>query len=78
MECQWDSTKTARLTNSNGYAKIDICLISEIHITQESYLKLRGYEVHHRTHPNNTTRGVSVVTLKKHIYHYEEIKYQIE
>lgn len=58
--------------------KIDICLISETHFTRETYLKLRGYQVYHTTHPSNSARGGSAVIVKQHIYHHEEFNYQTE
>jgi hypothetical protein len=54
--------------------KIDVCLISETHITRESCIKLQGFGVYHTTHPNNCARGGSAVIIKEEISHHEDIK----
>lgn len=55
--------------------KIDICLVSETHLTNQNYLKLRGYSIYVTVHPENTARGGSAVIVKDNIKHYEEQKY---
>lgn len=53
--------------------KIDICLLSETHLTTQSHIKIRGYEVHSAVHPNNNARGGSAVIIKKDIkYHLQQ------
>lgn len=52
--------------------KIDICLLSETHLTTQSHIKIRGYEVHSAVHPNNNARGGSAVIIKK------DIKYDLQ
>lgn len=47
--------------------KIDICLLSETHLTTQTHLKLRGYETHSAIHPNNNARGGSAVIIRKGI-----------
>lgn len=37
--------------------KIDVCLISETHLTNENYIKIRGYQVYYTVHPSNKARG---------------------
>lgn len=51
---------------------VDICLISETHFTNHSYLKIKGYEVYHTSHPENQAKGGSAVVIKKSIDHFEE------
>ena len=58
--------------------KIDVCLISEMHFTRESYLKLRGIEVYHTIHPSNCARGGSAVIIKTKILHHEDVKIEKE
>lgn len=55
--------------------KIDVCLISETHFTNHSYIKLKGYEVYHTLHPDNRARGGSAIIIKESVKHYEEAKY---
>jgi exonuclease III len=47
--------------------KIDICLISETHLTRQSYLSFRGYNFYHTIHPSNTARGGSAIIIKSNI-----------
>jgi hypothetical protein len=58
--------------------KIDVCLISETHFTQESYLKLRAFEVYHTIHPSNCARGGSAVIVKTEISHHVDIQIEKE
>ena len=58
--------------------KIDICLVSETHFTNESYIKLKGYCVYHTIHPSNTARGGSAVIIRKNIQHFEDISINTE
>jgi exonuclease III len=58
--------------------KIDLCLISETHVTRESYIKLRGFDVCHTMHPNICARGGSDVNIKKEISLHEDIKIEKE
>lgn len=51
---------------------IDICLVSETHMTNQSYLKIRGYKTYHTIHPDNQAKGGSAVIIKENINHYEE------
>lgn len=57
--------------------KIDICLISESHLTKENHININGYKVYHTIHPNNTTRGGSAVIIKNNVKHCEDVKYEI-
>lgn len=52
--------------------KIDICLISETHLTTESYIIFRGYNFYHTIHPSNAARGGSTLIIKNNISHYKE------
>lgn len=58
--------------------KIDICLISETHFTNESYIRFKGYKVYHTTHPQNAARGGSAVIIRDVIMHHEELGYRTE
>lgn len=55
--------------------KIDICLISETHFTNENKITIPEYSIYHTAHPLNTARGGSAVIIKSIIEHYEENKY---
>ena len=79
------STLRILIWNANGLAhhvpeleiflnleKIDICLISESHLTETSFIKIRDYECYHAIHPGGKARGGSTVIVKKNIKHYEE------
>lgn len=57
---------------------IDVCLISETHLTKQSLIKFRGYKIYHTIHPNNSARGGSAVIIKENMEHHEEAKYQTE
>lgn len=52
---------------------IDICLISETHFTNESFIKFKGYKVYHTNHPENAARGGSAVIIKDSIMHHQEM-----
>ena len=54
---------------------IDICLISETHLTKESFIRFKNYSTYHSIHPANTARGGSAVIIKNNIKHFEEEKY---
>lgn len=58
--------------------KIDICFISETHLTKHSYLKLSGYNVHHIYHPDNQAHGGSAIIIKNNIKYNEEINLQLD
>lgn len=58
--------------------KIDVCLISETHFTQQSFIKMRGYQMYHTIHPLNSARGGAAVIVKNSISHYEESGVQTE
>jgi exonuclease III len=45
--------------------KIDICLIAEIHLTNQNYITFNGYIVYMTSHPANTSRGGSAIIIKK-------------
>lgn len=48
---------------------IDICLISETHMTDQSYLKIRRFKVYHTPHPENKAFGGSAILIKESISH---------
>lgn len=43
---------------------IDVCLISETHLTNQSYLKIKGYTVYHTTHPATKQEAVVQLSLR--------------
>lgn len=55
------------LLNSQG---IDICLLTETHLTNEC-LNIRGYKVYNSICPGNTARGGSSIIIKDTIDHFE-------
>jgi exonuclease III len=58
-----------------GTENIDICLISETHFTEESFVRFKKYITYHTIHPANTARGGSAVIIRNNIKHFEEEKY---
>lgn len=52
--------------------KIDIGLISETHLTNQTYINFKGYNFYHTPHPSNNARGGSAIIVKNNITHYEE------
>ena len=54
--------------------KIDICLISETHFTNGSYMKFHNYVTYHTVHPANKGRGGSAIIIRENIKHWEEEK----
>lgn len=55
--------------------KLDVCLISETHITDKVYPRIKGYTIYHTPHPDDKSRGGSAVIIKDNIQHYEGPKY---
>lgn len=55
---------------------IDVCLISETHMTTQSYLRIRGYKIYHTIHPDNQAKGGSAIIIKETINHFEECHLQ--
>ena len=58
--------------------KIDVCLISETHLTKHSHVRFNGYVVYHTIHPDNTARGGSAVIIKESILHTELAQYSTQ
>lgn len=56
--------------------KIDVCLITETHLTNQSLLKIKGYNVYNTPHPSNLSRGGSAIIIKDGIIHHEMSQYQ--
>lgn len=57
---------------------IDICLISETHLTRESQIKIRGYAGYHAYHPSDRARGGSSLFIKTNIEHSVDINIELE
>ena len=45
--------------------KIDICLLSETHLTKQCQLKIPGYDIFTSNHPDNQAHGGSAIVIKK-------------
>lgn len=58
--------------------KIDVCLISETHFTNETYFKIFGFNIYHTVQPSNRARGGSAVIIRTNIKHFEEPKFSSE
>lgn len=58
--------------------KIDICLITESHLTRSSNLNISGYCCYHAIHPADRARGGSSLLVKDSIKHYEDSKIEEE
>ena len=43
---------------------IDICLVSETHLTNQSWLKINGYQVYQTIHPDNKAKEVVLLLLR--------------
>jgi exonuclease III len=56
----------------------DVCLVSETHFTNQSFIRFRGYKLYHSIHPENIAKRGSAVIIKERISHYEEEKYKTE
>lgn len=57
---------------------IDICLISETHMTNQSYLKISKYRAYHTPHPDNQASGGSAIIIKNSISHAVGVHLQKE
>jgi hypothetical protein len=68
MECQ-PHHNTEELTTFISIHNIDIMLISELHLTEKSYLKLSDYTAYHTNHPARTAPGGTAIILKNCIKH---------
>ena len=51
---------------------IDVCLISETHLTRHTIIKCKGFKTYHTPHPDNQARGGSAILIKESIVHYEQ------
>lgn len=50
---------------------VDICLLTETHLTNNNYLVLKNYKVYNAFCPGNTARGGSSLIIKSTIDHFE-------
>lgn len=50
---------------------IDICLLTETHLTKQSHLALKNYNVYNAFCPSTTARGGSSLIIKNSIDHFE-------
>lgn len=55
---------------------IDICLISESHLTKESFILIKGYKSYHALHPDNKAKAGSSIIIKDTICHHEDHKFE--
>lgn len=51
---------------------IDVCLLSETHMTRSSELNIIGYICYKASHPSGQPRGGSAILIKKTLLHHEE------
>lgn len=56
--------KKMELKHFLDYYHVDICMISETHFTEESYLKMNGYNSYHTTHPADKARGGAAIIVR--------------
>lgn len=57
---------------------IDVCLISETHMTDQHFCQIKGYKFYHTIHPSNNARGGSGIFIKEHLKHHEDLKFQTD
>jgi hypothetical protein len=57
---------------------IDICLISETHLTKQCSLNIKGYTTYQTNHPDNQAKGGSAILVKETITQYEGLHLQKE
>lgn len=55
---------------------IDICLLSETHMTPNNYLYIKNYKTYNAIHPDNLPKGGSAVIIRDTIDHFELGKVQ--
>jgi exonuclease III len=55
---------------------IDVMLISEMHSTDKSYLKLPKYTVYHTNHPAGTAHGGTAIIIKTTNKHHLQSSYK--
>lgn len=73
------------LWNANGLQKrkneleitleneeVDVCLLTETHLSANASLKFSNYTAYFTPHPSNSSRGGSAILVKKSIKHYED------
>lgn len=48
---------------------IDICLISETHLSENQTVKVANFKCYHSPHPSETARGGSAILINKNIQH---------
>lgn len=59
-----------------NHEKIDICLVSETHLTKQLYVKIHGFSCYHSPHPAGKAKGGSAVLIRNNILHHEEPKFE--
>jgi hypothetical protein len=70
-----DYCKNARSCNYFLMNRKSTCFLAETHLTNQSCIKIKGYEVHHTVQTQNTARGGTAVLVKDNMVHHEEAKY---
>jgi hypothetical protein len=53
-----------------------VMLISEMHFTEKSYLRLPNYAVYHTNHPAGTAQGRTAIIIKNTIKHHQLNNYR--
>lgn len=54
--------------------KIDVSVISETHLTSQTFVKFKNYDVYCANHPSNNARGGSAIIVNQRIEHFEDNK----
>lgn len=68
----------AELEHFINTKSIDICLVSESHLTNISYVKMRGYCCYHATHPAKKARGGATIFVKENLKHFPDLSIETE
>ncbi|CAH2091128.1 unnamed protein product [Euphydryas editha] len=61
------------LLNSHN---IDILLVSESHLTDNSIIRIRNYNIYTTNHPDGTAHAGAAVIIKSNIKHYELLQFK--
>lgn len=70
--------KKMELIHFLDYYQVDVCLISETHFTEESYLKMKGYDSYHTTHPSDKARGGAAILVRSGLDHHQDLSWREE
>lgn len=68
-------SRTAKLTQFLHFEDISIAMISETHLTDRSYTKIRGYNLYTCNHPNGVSNRGSAVYIHSNLVHDANVNY---